>query len=102
PLRRAAQRAFIICDSFLRPAGVIPPFLRDFLPLDAFALGTALAAALARAQRARAAAAMRARPAAERPPRRLREGPAVLAGAELATLLGALELPKRLASRLCS
>jgi hypothetical protein len=29
----AAQRAFISCDSFLRPAGVSPPFLRVALEL---------------------------------------------------------------------
>src|SRR4030095_7248754 len=44
-LRRAAQRAFINCDSFLRPAGVSPPF---------FAAGAALVPApfLLAAQRA--------------------------------------------------
>jgi hypothetical protein len=82
----------------------MPPFLpRDFLPLDAFALGAELAApALARAQRARAAAAMRSRPAADRPPRRFRVVPPELAGAELAEVLGALEPRKILVSRLCS
>jgi hypothetical protein len=35
--RRAAQRAFINCESLLRPAGVRPPFLADgaaFVPAD--------------------------------------------------------------------
>jgi hypothetical protein len=36
-LRRAAQRAFINCESLLRPAGVRPPFFADgaaFVPAD--------------------------------------------------------------------
>ncbi len=35
--RRAAQRAFINCESLLRPAGVSPPFLAEgaaFVPPD--------------------------------------------------------------------
>jgi hypothetical protein len=35
-LRRAAQRAFINCDSLLRPAGVSPPFFAEgaaFVPV---------------------------------------------------------------------
>src|SRR5207253_11056787 len=65
-LRRAAQRAFIICESLRRPASLMPPLraarLGAALVLDAAAPPRS---ALIRAQRARAAAAIRARPAAD-------------------------------------
>jgi len=118
-LRLAAQRAFIICESFFRPAALIPPPLPPLLFF--FALAPLLPvlevlaallwppAALVRAQRARAAAAMRSRPAADRPRRRRFPVPALL---ELAVellvpellailLLAPPERPSRLESLPC-
>jgi hypothetical protein len=65
PVLRAAQRAFIISDSFLRPAAVMPPPL--FRALEAVVACGALAAAapLLLAQRALAAAESLARCAAD-------------------------------------
>ena len=55
--RRAAQRAFIICESFRRPAGVMP--LPRFFALAAdFLLPAEPLAPRCLAQRARAAAAI--------------------------------------------
>lgn len=79
-MRLAAQRAFIICESFFRPAALMPlPFPPDdFFAEEVFfelavlpcELPLPPRAAFVRAQRARAASAIRCRPSAERERRR--------------------------------